>query len=589
MLLTAATVIAQDQPLQPGWIQTDRGRVTAVGAGTPPRTVNPDLGDLDLGERIVVPGFVDMHGHGGGGGAFPAGDAEQARAAVELHGRHGTTTGIASLVTASPDDLLRIVSVMADLTEQGVIAGTHLEGPWLSDGRPGAHEQPQLRDPDPAELDRVFAAGRGTIRMVTLAPERAGGLDAVRRVVGAGAAAAVGHTDASYDQALAAIEAGATIGTHLFNAMRPVHPREPGPVIALLEDPRVTVELITDGVHLHPALYRDVAHVAGPDRVALVTDAMAAAGMADGAYRLGALDVTVANGVARLTGSDIIAGSTATMDHIFRYAVRHSGLPLLDGVLAAVRQTSANPAAALGLAEVGRLAPGYWADLVVLDADLAHPRNRIGHSRSQLSMGRSGSRAAPLWASTRHRVSLPGRPNWPPAIRPSPSRWLTARICRSIGKSSTWFCSTASCATCRVRIRCWPNPSVVRAGGALTVFEGDYATITLATGADGPFNSCVSAFRSSYINDPWLVRRLPALVRAAGFRPGPLRSHGVIQTDDPNYLLSVADRGADALARSGRIGGELAEALRAEARRRVRTHEFFGYIGYASLIAVKAH
>lgn len=130
---------------------------------------------------------------------------------------------------------------------------------------------------------------------------------------------------------------------------------------------------------------------------------------------------------------------------------------------------------------------------------------------------------------------------------------------------------------------------VVRAGGALTVFEGDYATITLATGADGPFNSCVSAFRSSYINDPWLVRRLPALVRAAGFRPGPLRSHGVIQTDDPNYLLSVADRGADALARSGRIGGELAEALRAEARRRVRTHEFFGYIGYASLIAVKAH
>ena len=370
MLLTAATVIAHDGLLQPGWIQIDGGRVTAAGAGPPPRAPNPDLGDQDLGDRIVVPGFVDMHGHGGGGGAFPTGEADQARAAVDLHRRHGTTTSIASLVTAGPAELLRIVGVMAELTDDGLIAGTHLEGPWLSNERPGAHEQPQLRDPDPAELDRVFTAGRGTIRMVTLAPERTGGLDAVRNVVAAGAVAAVGHTDATYDEAKAAVDAGATVGTHLFNAMRPVHHREPGPVIALLEDPRVTVELITDGVHLHPALYRDVSHVAGPDRVALVTDAMAAAGMADGAYRLGALEVTVADGVARLTGSDTIAGSTATMDQIFRYAVQHSGLPFLDGVLAAVRQTSANPAAALALTDVGRLAPGLWADLVMLDTDL---------------------------------------------------------------------------------------------------------------------------------------------------------------------------------------------------------------------------
>jgi N-acetylglucosamine-6-phosphate deacetylase len=206
--------------------------------------------------------------------------------------------------------------------------------------------------------------------MVTLAPERRCGLEAVRLVVGEGAVAAVGHTDATYDQARAAIEAGATVGTHLFNAMRPVHHREPGPVIALLEDSRVTVELITDGVHLHPALYRDVAATAGPDRVALVTDAMVAAGMPDGAYRLGALAVTVAAGVARLTGSDTIAGSTATMDHIFRYAVQHSGLPADQALLAAVRQTSVTPAAALGLGSVG-LVGGGLADLVVLDADLA--------------------------------------------------------------------------------------------------------------------------------------------------------------------------------------------------------------------------
>ena len=365
MLLIAATVITGDELLQPGWLQVEGGSVTAVGAGNPPRAA-----DVDLGEAIVVPGFVDMHVHGGGGGAFPTGEQDQANVAVELHRRHGTTSSVASLVTASPADLLRTVAVMAELTQDGLLAGTHLEGPWLSNERPGAHEQPQLRDPDPAELDRVFAAGRGTIRMVTLAPERPGGLDAVRRVVDAGAIAAVGHTDATYDQARTAIEAGATVGTHLFNAMRPVHHREPGPVIALLEDPRVTVELITDGVHLHPALYRDAASVAGPDRVALVTDAMAAAGMADGAYRLGALDVTVAGGVARITGSDTIAGSTATMDHIFRYAVAHAGLPFLDAVRAAVRQTSTIPAAVLGLDDVGQLTPGRRADLVVLDGVL---------------------------------------------------------------------------------------------------------------------------------------------------------------------------------------------------------------------------
>ena len=365
MLITAGTVVTGAEILRPGWIEVAGERVVRVGSGNPP--IPPDLA---LGEVTVVPGFVDMHVHGGGGGAFPTGDPDDARRAIEMHRRHGTTTTVASLVTASPAELIRQVAVMADLTEQGLIVGSHLEGPWLSGDRGGAHELSQLRDPDPVELSAVFGAGRGTIRMVTLAPERRGGLDAVRRVVDEGAIAAIGHTDATYDQARAAIDAGATVGTHLFNAMRPVHHREPGPVIALLEDPRVTVELITDGVHLHPALYRDVSSAAGPDRVALVTDAMVAAGMSDGAYQLGALAVTVSAGVARLTGSDTIAGSTATMDHIFRYALQHSSLPFDAALLAAVRQTSVNPASALGLAAVG-LVPGGAADLVVLDADLA--------------------------------------------------------------------------------------------------------------------------------------------------------------------------------------------------------------------------
>jgi N-acetylglucosamine-6-phosphate deacetylase len=276
---------------------------------------------------------------------------------------------IASLVTAHPTELLRQVGVLAEQVTNGLVAGIHLEGPWLSQHRCGAHDPSALRDPDPDELDRVLAAGQGTIRMVTLAPERAGGLAAVRRIVDAGAVAAVGHTDATYDQARAAIDAGATVATHLFNAMRPVHHREPGPVIALVEDPRVTVEMITDGVHLHPALYRTVTGTVGRDRVALVTDAMAAAGMADGAYRLGSLAVDVDGGIARVAGTTTIAGSTATMDHLFQHVVTNSGRSRDDALLAAVRQTSINPARALGLPDTV-LTPGAAADLVVLSAQL---------------------------------------------------------------------------------------------------------------------------------------------------------------------------------------------------------------------------
>jgi N-acetylglucosamine-6-phosphate deacetylase len=372
MLITAETVVTGRELLRPGWIDVDRGRLQGIGAGAPPRPV-----DVDLGAVTVVPGFVDIHVHGGGGGMFPTTDPAEIDGAtattVDLHRRHGTTTMIASLVSAHPVELLAQVRGMAEQVRSGLIAGIHLEGPWLSAERCGAHELSALRDPDPAELDRVFAAGNGTIRMVTLAPERTGGLAAIQRIVDAGAVAAVGHTEATYAQALAAVDAGASVATHLFNAMRPVHHREPGPVLALMEDPRVTVELITDGVHLHPALYREVCRSVGPDRVALITDAMAAAGMADGAYRLGTLAVDVINGIAKVSGTDTIAGSTATMDQVFRNAVIHSGLPREAALLAAVRESSANPARALGLPEAG-LVVGAAADLVVLEAQLTVTR-----------------------------------------------------------------------------------------------------------------------------------------------------------------------------------------------------------------------
>ena len=365
MLLTVDALLTGRELLRPGWIEVSQGVVAAVGTGEPPRPA-----DRDLGAVTVVPGFVDTHLHGGGGANFSTASAAETATAVASHRKHGTTTLVASLVTAGPAELLRQVRGLAGDVRAGVIDGIHLEGPWLSTTRCGAHQPSLMRDPDPAEVDRVLDAGAGAIRMVTLAPERDSALAAIGQIVEAGAVAAVGHTEATYEQTRAAIAAGATVGTHLFNAMRPIDRREPGPIIALLEDDRITVELITDGVHVDPAIYRHVTRSVGPDRVSLITDAMAAAGMPDGEYWLGQLAVAVEDGVARVAGTQTIAGGTATMDRVLRFAVVHSGLPRDEALMAAVRQASINPARALGLPSAG-LVPGASADLVVLDSDLA--------------------------------------------------------------------------------------------------------------------------------------------------------------------------------------------------------------------------
>ncbi|WP_179618996.1 N-acetylglucosamine-6-phosphate deacetylase [Nocardioides cavernae] len=370
MILTAAQVVTPARILAPGWLHLDGDRIVEVGEGTPPRAP-----DLDLGDMTVSPGFVDLHVHGGGGAAFDTGTAESGAAVVAAHLSHGTTSIAASLVTDTPERMAAAVRELALLVDDGVLAGVHLEGPWLSPHRSGAHQPGALTEPDPGAVEALLGAGdpstgsgrRGAVRMVTLAPELPGGTDAVRLLTDVGVVAAVGHTDATYDQARVAIDAGARVGTHLFNAMRPLHHREPGAVGALLESP-AHVELIADGVHLHPAVLRTV-FAAKPGRCILVTDAMAAAGAPDGDYLLGPMEVEVRGGVARLASEDgdgPIAGSTLTMDAAVRYAVRTAGLPLVDVLHAA----STAPAAAWGLADVGALAPGRRADLVVLDDGL---------------------------------------------------------------------------------------------------------------------------------------------------------------------------------------------------------------------------
>ncbi|WP_030317989.1 N-acetylglucosamine-6-phosphate deacetylase [Streptomyces sp. NRRL B-3229] len=356
LVLSGATVALPTGPVKNGQVVIEGTRITA--------TAPENAQVLDVKNHWLVPGFVDLHNHGGGGASFTSGTPEEILKGIHTHRVHGTTTLVASTVTGDMDFLAQRAGLLSELAEQGDLAGIHFEGPFISPCRKGAHSEALLRHPDPAEVRKLIDAGRGQARMLTLATELPGGLDSVRLLAEHGVIAAIGHTDATYEQTVEAIEAGATVATHLFNAMPPLGHREPGPIAALLEDERITVELINDGTHLHPAALQLAFRHARSARVAFITDAMDAAGFGDGRYMLGPLEVEVSEGVARLVEGGSIAGSTLTLDRAFKRAVTVDGLPVED-VVAAI---SANPARLLGMSDrVGSLEPGKDADLVLLD------------------------------------------------------------------------------------------------------------------------------------------------------------------------------------------------------------------------------
>ena len=348
--------------MQNGYVAFSGATISSTGTGNDWLSLEP-ADAVDAAGALLVPGFVDIHGHGGGGCSFDS-DASDIRTALAVHRSHGTTRSVLSLVTGSIDDLVERVALVADLTESDpTILGSHLEGPFLDVGHKGAHDPDLLCAPDAATIARLLTAGRGTIRQVTLAPELAGGMDAVRQFTAAGVAVAVGHTDTDFDGARRAFDAGASILTHAFNAMNGIHHRHPGPVLAAAATPTVTLEIINDGVHVHPDVVR-LAFSVAPGRIALVTDAMAAAGSTDGSYQLGTLSVDVVDGVARLADGDSIAGSTLTQDAALRRAVAEVGLPVAEA-MAALTET---PARAIGRAhDLGRLDVGFAADAVLLD------------------------------------------------------------------------------------------------------------------------------------------------------------------------------------------------------------------------------
>ncbi len=269
--------------------------------------------------------YVDIHCHGGGGHAF-GGTVDGTLAAAAAHRSHGTAGVVASLVSSPLAETTRQLEVVrAAMARDAGILGAHLEGPFLAASRKGAHDVSALLNPAAEDLAALIAASAGILRQVTIAPELPGAIDAVRAFREAGVVVAVGHTDARAEQALAAFDAGATLVTHAFNAMPPVAGREPGPLGAALADDRVFIEVIADGVHVSPVNLRWL-FAATPDRVVLVTDAMAAAASQDGHFDLGSLEVEVTDGVARVAGTNTLAGSTLTMDRAVE-AVVAAGVP----------------------------------------------------------------------------------------------------------------------------------------------------------------------------------------------------------------------------------------------------------------------
>ncbi|WP_442853338.1 N-acetylglucosamine-6-phosphate deacetylase [Arthrobacter sp. UNC362MFTsu5.1] len=328
---------------------------------------------------MILPGLVDLHCHGAAGGDFPTGNAGPARTAVDfLHGS-GTTTLLASLVTASREDLLRGLANLRPLADEGLIAGIHAEGPFLSRSRCGAQDPRFLRDPDPGLLEEILEAAGGHLRTMTYAPELPGAVDLVRTLVQHGVTPSLGHTDADSGISAASLTEAAELMaagvrgsrptvTHLFNGMPPLHHRNPGPVAACLRlaaAGTVAVELIADGAHLDPDTVRMVFELVGAGNVVLVTDSMAATGLPDGDYELGPAAVAVRGAEARLASNGSLAGGTATLLDVVRRTIAAGVAPA-----AAVQAASAVPAAIIGRQhEIGSLRAGLRADVVAVDRD----------------------------------------------------------------------------------------------------------------------------------------------------------------------------------------------------------------------------
>ncbi len=346
MIISAATVLIDQELQKEVWLEIEDGVIRSINSGTTP--------EYDLRyEGILIPGFVDIHCHGGGGKYFGGLTDSQIEQVISTHRAGGTVAGLASLVTEPIENLISQIKRLVPFAQRGEIAGIHLEGPYLSHARCGAHDPNLLRTPTLAEVQTLLDAGKGFIKMITIAPELDGALEVIEYLAKSGVIAAIGHSQSDAATAQAAIDRGASVVTHFNNAMPKVVDGPGTMSSAVIGELRVSLELILDGEHVSTQIVRDVFEAA-PNRIVMVTDAMSAAGSTDGTYKIANLEVIVKDGVARLASNGSLAGSTLTMAKAFNHALNEIGVSITEAVHAA----STLPALILGRSDLGEIAVG---------------------------------------------------------------------------------------------------------------------------------------------------------------------------------------------------------------------------------------
>jgi N-acetylglucosamine-6-phosphate deacetylase len=374
LAIIGGSIVTPDKIINNGSVLCEGGRIKALGSA---REIEPEPNSqiIDATGQTVMPGFIDTHFHGSGGDDVMANGVDGIRRISRALLKFGTTGFLATTIAAVHTDLMQTIecTVLAEKINGGTpeaaeILGIHLEGPYINLKFKGAQPDWGIRDPNIEECQELLVAADGRVKIMTLAPELPGGLELIRMLANAGVAASLGHSEADYDTTLAAIDAGATRATHLFNAMSGVHHRKPGLAAAVLNEPGICAELICDGVHVNPQMTRLAWKIKGRDGISLITDATAAQGIGDGVYTLGDFQIQVHGPLCTLMDGLTIAGSVLTMNSAVRNAVEFSGMDLNDAAWTA----SLKPAQACGVADrKGSIEVGKDADFAVLDADFS--------------------------------------------------------------------------------------------------------------------------------------------------------------------------------------------------------------------------
>ncbi|MCZ2856877.1 MAG: N-acetylglucosamine-6-phosphate deacetylase [Candidatus Bathyarchaeota archaeon] len=363
------TVITPSKTIEKGVVVFEDGKITAVGQKNRIKVART-AEVIDASGKIVAPGFIDIHIHGGKGRDLMDASHEAVKEIAKFLASHGTTSFVPTTISATHSKLLRAIKAVKTAMKKGTdgaeVLGAHLEGPYINLDKRGAHDANYVRLPSMDEFEEIWEASDCAVKLVTLAPELEGSEMLIQRLRELGIVASIGHSNATYTQAVDAIKHGARHATHMFNRMSVFDPREPGVVGAVLIHDELTAELICDSIHVHPAAMSLLTRVKGSEKVVLVTDAIRAAGMPDGEYTLGKQPIIVKDGISRLESGDL-AGSTLTMDKAVRNIIRLVGTPLQT----AVKMSTINPAVVVNVdGNKGSLEPGKDADIVIIDDEI---------------------------------------------------------------------------------------------------------------------------------------------------------------------------------------------------------------------------